>query len=255
VILDTNAWVGQWPFHPFPVTTPAQLADHLSQEGIDKAWVAPADAVLFPDPQLGNERWLPELSRYPSLVPVVIIDPTYANWRESLKRAAGDWGAQAVKLVPTYRCFSLDDSQVDELIQTATSMGLTISIQMRLEDERRHHPLMKVAPLDPSVLLELSRRHPETMFHIACAYLPELRRLAEAENLVFEISSLEVLDTIRSLLEIVSPERLCFGSHTPFYYTRSAVLKMQTADVAEDVLTRIAEGVGMGTRPGNAENS
>ncbi len=242
MIVDTNTWVGNWPFHPFHLSTPAELAAHLAGEGIDRAWVAAADAVLFPDPQLGNERWLPLVAAHANLVPVAVIDPTYTNWRKSLDRCVNAWGARVVKLVPTYRCFALDDARVDELIVAAGERNLIVSIQIRLEDERRHHPLMKVPPPDKEALRSLSKRHPETTFHLACAYLPELTQLVEAENFVFEISSLERLDTIKALLEVMPAERLCFGSHTPFYYTRAATMKIETADVPDSAVAAICAG-------------
>ena len=239
MVIDTNTWVGHWPFHPFDLSTPGELADRLASEGIDRAWVAPAEAVLFPDPQIGNERWLPLVAEHERLVPVAVIDPTYGNWRPSLERCVDEWRARVVKLVPTYRCFELDDPRVDELIAAADEMGLVVSVQIRLEDERRHHPLMKVPPPDKEALLALSRRHPDTLLHLACAYVPELTQLAKAENFMFEISSLERLDTLSGLLEVVPPERLCFGSHTPFYYTRAARLKLETASVPQEVVETI----------------
>lgn len=242
MIIDTNTWVGHWPFQPLKPATPQELMEHLESEGIDRAWTAAADAVLFSDPQIGNERWLPAISQYDRLVPVAVIDPTFGNWRNSLNRCVNEWNARVMKLVPNYRCFALDTPEVDECIVTASEMNLVVSLQVRMEDERRHHPLMKVPPLSAEELLSLSKRHSEMTFHVACAYLRQLRQLDQADNFVFEISSLEQFNTLKAILEIVPAERLCTGSHTPFYYTRSALLKLQSADVPKDTVCQIQEG-------------
>jgi hypothetical protein len=242
MILDTNTWVGHWPFQRLAPATPTALMRRLRAEGIERAWTAAADAVLYPDPQQGNEVWLPRIAKVPGLVPVAVIDPTLPNWPASLDRCVAAWGARVVKLVPSYHRLDLSDPRVDELIGTAAAGRLAVSIQFRLEDERRHHPLMKVPPPAVDDLLALARRHPRRTFHVACAYLNEAVKLAAAPNLVLEISSLESLDTLRAVTAQIPVAQLCFGSYTPFYYTRAAVLKLRYTEL--DVAAVGAIGAG-----------
>ncbi|MBM4082595.1 MAG: hypothetical protein FJ278_23015, partial [Planctomycetes bacterium] len=222
--------------------TPKELMAHLRAEGIDRAWTAAADAVLFPDPQQGNEVWLPKVAKIAGLVPEAVIDPSMANWRDSLGQCAEEWGARVVKLVPTYHRLALNDPRVDECIVEAARRGLIVSIQFRMEDERRHHQLMKVPPPNVDDLLALARRHPDTRIHVACVYFAEAAKLSAAPNFVFEISSIEHMDTLRAITAQIPAERLCFGSYTPFFYTRAALLKLRDTDLAADVVARIAAG-------------
>jgi predicted TIM-barrel fold metal-dependent hydrolase len=242
MILDTSTWVGHWPFQRLAPATPAALIRKLRAEGIDRAWTAAADAVLYPDPQQGNELWLPRIAKTEGLVPVAIIDPTLPNWPASLERCAHDWGARVVRLIPSYHRLNLNDPRVDELIRAAAAKKLVVSIQFRLEDERRHHPLMKVPPPAIADLLTLARRHPQTPFHVACAYLGEAVKLAAAPNLVLEISSLESLDTLAAVTTQIPAAQVCFGSYTPFYYTRAAVLKLQNTSLDAAVVDAISAG-------------
>ncbi|MFQ5809489.1 MAG: amidohydrolase family protein [Armatimonadota bacterium] len=239
MIVDTNTWVGHWPFQRLVRSTPPELAEHLAAEGIDRAWTAAADAVLYQDPQLGNADWLPAMATHDTLVPVAIIDPSLRNWRDSLKQCVEQWGARVVKLVPSYHRLDLESADVDECIEEAADGGLAVSIQYRMEDERRHHLLMKVPAPPTDAIVALAQRHPETKLHVACAYRPEALRMLEAENLIFEISSLEHMDTLASMTEKIPAERLCFGSHTPFYLARSAVLKVQASALPEETLDQI----------------
>lgn len=241
MILDTNTWVGHWPFQRLSPTTPAALARRLRAEGIDRAWTAAADAVLFPDPQQGNASWLPRVARVEGLVPVAVIDPTLPNWRRSLEACVRRWGARVVRIVPSYHRLDLADARLDDLVRAAEGL-FAVSIQFRMEDERRHHPLMKVPPPPVDALLAFVRRHPQATFHVACAYLGEAVRLAAAGNVVIEISSLEAMDTLRTAASRIPADRLCFGSHTPFYYTRAAVLKLRHADVDPATAAAVAAG-------------
>jgi len=239
MIVDTNTWVGHWPFQRLARSTPSELAEHLANEGIDRAWTAAADAILYQDPQLGNAEWLPKVAKLEQLVPVAIIDPSLRNWRDSLKQCVEQWGARVVKLVPSYHRLDLESSAVNQCLEEVSSKGLAVSIQYRMEDERRHHLLMKVPAPPPDAIVALAKRHPQTKFHVACAYRPEASRMLEAENLIFEISSLEGMDTLAAIAERIPAERLCFGSHTPFYLARSAVLKVQSSKLPQETLDQI----------------
>jgi len=239
MIVDTNTWVGHWPFQRLVRATPSELAEHLAAEGIDRAWTAAADAVLYQDPQLGNADWLPDIAEHEQLVPVAIIDPSLRNWRDSLKQCVEQWGARVVKLVPSYHRLDLESAQVAECIEEAAGQGLAVSIQYRIEDERRHHLLMQVPAPPTDAIVALAQRHPATKLHVACAYKAEASRMLEAGNIIFELSSFEAMDTLADMTEKIPAERLCFGSHTPFYLARSAVLKVQSSTLPKDTLDRI----------------
>jgi predicted TIM-barrel fold metal-dependent hydrolase len=198
--------------------------------------------VLYPDPQLAKEVWLPRIAKVDGLTPVAVIDPTLPNWGTSLQRCVERWRARVVRIVPSYHRLNLSDPRLHELVGAATAGRLVVSVQFRMEDERRHHALMKVPPPNINDLLALIRRHPQTCFHVACAYLAEATQLAAAPNVVLEISSIEAMETLRAATERIAPAQLCFGSHTPFYYTRAAILKLQHSDLD----ARLAAAIGAG---------
>ena len=54
-----------------------------------------------------------------------------------------------------------------------------------------------------------------------------------ASGVSFEIAMLEGMAGVASLLERLPLDRLCFGSHSPFYYFESAKLKLQESDLAD----------------------
>ena len=37
MVIDTNTWVGHWPFQPFDLSTPPELLSRLDAEGIDRS--------------------------------------------------------------------------------------------------------------------------------------------------------------------------------------------------------------------------
>ena len=58
----------------------------------------------------------------------------------------------------------------------------------------------------------------------------------------FDISMVEGIEGIARLLERVSPERVLFGSHYPFFYFEAALLKMKESGLPEDQQKAVFEG-------------
>jgi predicted TIM-barrel fold metal-dependent hydrolase len=73
------------------------------------------------------------------------------------------------------------------------------------------------------------------------AYLPETLTIAgrTAETVCFDIAFTEHGNTVDFLSAEINPERLLLGSHTPFLYTESALLKVRHSTRDESVKRRI----------------
>jgi predicted TIM-barrel fold metal-dependent hydrolase len=240
MLIDVHVSLGHWPFQPLRPRTPAQLARHLAVEGIDHAYVAPVDAILYPDPHLGNEELLPRLRGYPTLRPVGVVNPALANWRETLD-ASVEWGARMVKLLPNYHAYPLDAPFVDDLRQYARERGVRVAVQVRVEDERNQYPRMQIPNVDLASLIAFAQRLPEEPLLALGAYFHEAVELVRGTpNVLVDLAAIERLDTLRSFLREVPSDRVLFGSHTPFFYTRAAVMKLRDAELDGETEQAIA---------------
>jgi predicted TIM-barrel fold metal-dependent hydrolase len=57
-----------------------------------------------------------------------------------------------------------------------------------------------------------------------------------------DISFVETLNTVSALLKEIPATRVLFGSHTPFLYTRSAIMKIKAAEISQEDLDAITYG-------------
>ncbi|HBE01729.1 MAG TPA: hypothetical protein DC049_04555 [Spirochaetia bacterium] len=242
MLTDTNVWIGSWPFAKTGISDISHLSAHLEKEGIDRAWVAPLDAIFYSDCGIGNDTWLPEICRHKQLRPVAVINPSMQNWQDTIIKAENEWGVRIIKLVPGYHLYNLASENIFACVEYAIKENILISIQIRMEDERRHHPLMKVPSCSIDDIRRLVRRYPETLFHIASAYFSEAVLLKDLNNIILEISGIEHLDTVNTIGKYLPYNRLCFGSHTPLYYTRSAILKIQKSTCSAEDLEIVKTG-------------
>ena len=67
------------------------------------------------------------------------------------------------------------------------------------------------------------------------------RALARLPNVSLETSQAESMDALRSLIDVVGAKRVLFGTHTPLYITRSALLKLEEARLEPEAAAAVSE--------------
>jgi predicted TIM-barrel fold metal-dependent hydrolase len=66
-----------------------------------------------------------------------------------------------------------------------------------------------------------------------------LAAAAKLEQVFFDLATLETTGGVATALEHIPPERLLFGTHAPFFYPESAVLKMRESPLQPEVATKV----------------
>jgi predicted TIM-barrel fold metal-dependent hydrolase len=233
-IVDVNVWLGSWPFQYFRDDSARKLERLLEHEGIAHALVGSPEAAFNPDCSAANRMLEKRVAGSRRLHPVPAMNPTMGDWRDILDRSRGD-GRMAIRLFPTYHVYGLDSGEALTAIeQIARSGELSLFLQMRMEDERTHHPLCRIPGLSTAAIVAVARRFPELSIVALCPYYHEAVELAkETSSVRVDLSYVETMRTLASLLDTVAPERVLFGSHAPFLYPRAAVMKLEAPYVPE----------------------
>jgi hypothetical protein len=235
-VIDVNAWLGQWPFQYFHDETAALLQERLAAEGVTCALVGSPEGAFNPDCLASNRILLRRLEGSRMLLPVLAADPTKGDWPDILvlaRKAA----APAVRLFPGYHCYELGSAPALELVEHVAKAGsLALFVQIRMEDERTHHPLCRIPPVKIESIIDLARRFPALSIVAQCPYYHEAVDLAKGPaNLSFDISHVETLRTLVSLASQVPVERVLYGTHVPFLQSRAALMKLDAPYVPPEV--------------------
>lgn len=238
-LFDASAWTGMWPFTMSAPVGLDELVVCLRRAGIGGAAVSPLNAVLAPEPQTSNLALIDAAAVLVGdfdLRIVPLLDPSLPGWERDLDSVleAGRDLVGSVKIVPNYHRYEVDGDAATALARRATSAGLGICVQMRILDERAHHPLMQMPGVPAEGLARLAQVVPDARFLACGVYQAELAALADAPNVSVELSSVESGDALANALAVVGPERPMLGTHVPVYEPASGVAKVR--GVTEDAV-------------------
>lgn len=238
-LIDTNVHLGTWPFSFLPEFTAPRLAAHLAAHGISRAIVSPLAAVLAPDPLPANRALFAALRRTPALLPLPVVNPALAHWREQLD-AVATGPLRAVKLLPAFHNYRLESPRLAPFFAELAARGLQLVIETRLEDDRHRYHGLSVKSLTAKQLAPFLRRYPQLRPLLLGLGLPEVRALAEAKltHFSFDTAFVEWIDSVETLAREFGRDRVMFGSHTPFLVTAASAAKLTTARI--DAPTRRA---------------
>lgn len=248
-IWDLNCDAGPYAFREYPVTSVGEVAADLARFGITTAYVGSASAVTYLSPQPANERLLADLEKSDlhgvDVRLAAVLNPEYPGAMRDLRECAA-MGFRALKLYPTYHTFDLLSYETVQMVDAATDMGWPVLLAMRVEDERHHHPLMKVPGLPLDRAVAFARNVARATVVLSTAITGEVTGFlqgVERPGALAEISYVKYpLNALEDLVANVGSERLVFGTHLPFAYAQVSLAKVREAPLPPEVVTSLLSG-------------
>jgi predicted TIM-barrel fold metal-dependent hydrolase len=247
-MIDTNVHLSRWPFRRLVGDETPDLVARLRKRNVRQAWAGSFDGLLHKDIAGVNARLAADCRTYGAgfLVPFGSINPKLPDWQEDVRRCAEEHRMPGIRLHPNYHGYELKDPVFAELLHAATARKLIVQLVPSMEDTRTQHPLLHVPPVDVSALPALVKSEPGlrlVMLNWAPSVRgPRLKALADAGAVYFDISTMEGTEGVARLADQLTPDRVLFGSHFPFFYFEAAMLKMEESGLPEDAKTRILQG-------------
>lgn len=247
-LIDTNVSLGDWPTRRSWVGRPADLVAKFRRHGVTSAWTASFEGVLHTDIAGANARLAAACAREGGgiLVPFGTVNPTFPDWEDDLRRCRETHRMPGVRLYPNYHGYALDDARFVRLLELATRLGVLVQVTLTMEDDRSQNPVLTAPPVQPAPLADVLEkvRGARVMLlngtsRLYGGAIPLVQRLTRSAAW-FEIATLEGVAGIDGLLQKVPDLRLCFGSHTPYFYFEAALLKLQESDLTATQLAAIS---------------
>lgn len=240
MLTDINVSYGAWPFQRFPFKSLRALADHLEAGEIGRALVSHLGGVFYPDPDPFNREIIEAAEALEVIDPVPVINPAYPGWQSCLDAYCSSINVKAVKIHPSFHNYRCCDELVEPMAAYLIAHKIPLLVQIRMEDERMQYFALNIQGVPVEDIISLEQRFPDLKIICLNAYLPEARRIGkETNNVCVDTAFAEWQYTMDLLLEDLRPDRIFFGSHTPFLYTQAGTMKLLKAPIAETVKHQI----------------
>ena len=245
-MIDVNVSLFQWPFRRVPHDDTVSLVKKLQSAGVTQAWAGSFEAILHEDVDGVNRRLAAECQTQGKgmLIPFGCVNPNLPDWKEDLRRCREEYGMPGVRLHPNYHDYPLDSELFADLLSVCEKRQLMVQISVRMEDVRTQHPLVQVPDVDLNPLLELLPRYPKLKVVLINSQrslrAPLSTQLAKTGQVFFDIAMLEGIGGVGKLIRDVPYQQVLFGSHFPFFYLESSLLKMKESDLGQTIRTAIA---------------
>lgn len=238
-MIDVNVNLSRYPTRSLPFDESSQLVEKLKAAGIEQAWAGSFDGLLHKDIGGVNARLAGHCQEHGDglLLPFGSINPTLPDWEDDVRRCAEDYDMPGIRLHPNYHGYNLEDERFAKLLDLAQHHHLIVQLALKMEDERTQHRLLRVDAVDTTPLADLLKDRQDLpvvlVNSLRTLRSDDISQLAAAGNLYFEISMQEGVGGIEKLLQHAPIDRVLFGSHFPFFYLESALLKLRESELAQ----------------------
>jgi predicted TIM-barrel fold metal-dependent hydrolase len=249
-VIDTNVHLFRWPFRRLIGDDPADLVNRLRSKGVMQVWAGSFEALLCRDIGGVNIRLAAACREQGAnfLLPFGCVNPKFPDWEEELRRCHEDHHMPGIRLYPNYHGYTLADPDFASLMTMAAERKLIVQIALSMEDPRTQFPLMQVPTVDPTPLTDLIPHLPHLRLMLLNAgawtmdATPTAQKILNAQNVYVDIAMNEGVGGLTRLIATTSPDRVLFGSHYPFFYFESAVLKVRSAGLPRDQEQALYDG-------------
>ncbi len=246
-MIDVNAYLGHFAFRQLRYNDAGGLLRLMDRAGIQEALVSSAAAITYRNANSGNEEVAAQVKGHAGrLIPLAVLNPVYAGWRDDLRICREEFGMGGVRLYPRWHQYRLNDPRALELVNAAAEHRMLISIPIRVEDRRQQSWLVDVPNVDFDEIAALVRATPRARFVLVngsgyTASILGRKNNGLPANYVIDIALLtaEISNEIGQLIANLGEDRVVFGTGMPFHYPEPALAKLEILEVSEGVKEKI----------------
>jgi uncharacterized protein len=251
VIIDTNVFIGSYPFRHLPHPDPEVLIRVIEREGVQRAWVGHLPSAFYRDPYSGNDILYAALESHAEVLrPVPAIHPRWPGWERYLREALR-LGAVAIRAYPPQWSMGPHDPAMLDLARACGEQRIPLVLTTRFEDPRQRHWLDSAGDLSGAAIRAIVRADERVRVLVTSAGRGLVEEVhwgltpAERSRVWWDISWIwgPPGDDLAHLLRTVGPDRFVYGSGWPLRLAQTprANLALLPDDLSGAELANVAD--------------
>lgn len=202
-VFDANVSLGRRHNRRVRIDSVDATIEVMDQSGVGKALTYSAHAADF-DSRDGNDLLMEMIKDQPRLVPQFVCNPAFDDF-DSFSSQVADLKIRSVRMLPQLHNYPFKDWILEHWLEWLTEENIPIWVAAQDVDPSSFFDTINSHPKLKIVLCEVHYRHAPWALHLLKA-LPSVR---------VEISRFVITNGIRRLIDIITPDRIIFGSRFP----------------------------------------
>jgi len=236
MLLDTNAYVGHWPFQQLNYNTCAGLLERMNRFGVDLSVVSNRNGIFYKNTQSANEELYDEINsdkRFRDrFIPFAVINPIYAGWKDDLDVCMNKMCMKGIRLHPIYHDYELTDPRCIELVSIARDRELPVVLSLRMVDSRPRSWMDIQKEWVLKDIIPIIRAVPEVKYLIvnvanSTELSDEETELIRKVNIIFDTSG-RAVSNLGEMITRFGKEKFAFGTHSPVLDYLSGLLRIES---------------------------
>ena len=243
MVIDSNTYIGNWPFRKFEYNTLDTLIGRMDEFGTEASVVSNLNGIFYKNTQAANEELYDAIRSKKvygkRFIPFAVINPIYGGWREDFETCSTKMNMKGIRLYPKYHGYDLDNPSCVELVKMARDRNLPVAFSLRMVDSRPSSwldiekewslkdiiPIIKSVP-DASYLMLNVANNP---------YLnDEDTGLLKRTNILIDTSGRSIIN-FAELLVKYGRDKFSFGTHSPILDYCTGLLRIESLSDSEAV--------------------
>lgn len=240
-IIDVDLYIGRWQHNSAVQSSLGRLQEEMRRHGIEYSLTTPLESILAEDNLEVNYHFFKETEGCASQIrPVLALNPQQPGLEKAIERYIDQ--AVGIKLFHRFQRYSLSDSLLEIIYQTAQSTQQPIVIPLHLFEERtavRSFDFLGEVKLEE--LLQTADAWPAVNFVFSAPLPYEAIELLAAgrKNIFVTTSFLEGEGLLEEIIGKYGAQKILYGSNYPFFYMEAGLRKLCPRRFSRHAIERI----------------
>lgn len=243
--IDVNVLGGHWPFRKLYKEGTACMRDYYNTEEVECGLMSSCDSIFFHDAFEGDEDLYQQIIELGATRMVMTVNPKVPGWQKDLEYECEHFHICAVKVLPQYHNYGLEDPDFNELVAKLEEKQLPLMLVMRMEDIRNSY-LWPVGSLSTDSIRVLVKRVsiPVILLHALVGEVQQLADLLDGRHHFFvDTSGMRgATFPIEELLQSVSDESILYGTSYPLLSEKASVYIIEKAMISDETKEKLFYG-------------